>query len=190
MLGFTRYDGDPLSKEVSTPNISFMESALEVASRPVDKGVTGPARELTSTSGHVSEEVEVAVSCANLQSTLCTKDLIQIATLYDLEVLMPYELERPHHLLAGYVTLSETYLKFDVSFPLHLFFVEVLKYFGVTVFQVTPNGWTHMIGLFGLFVERGMGPSTAAEFTWFYSIKANKNDEGLYYFAKRPLKGL
>ena len=35
-----------------------------------------------------------------------------------------------------------------------------------------------------------MGPPTAVEFTWFYSIKANKNDEGFYYFAKRPTKGL
>ena len=47
-----------------------------------------------------------------------------------------------------------------------------------------------MIGLFSLFVEHGMSPLTAEEFTWFYSIKSNKNDEGFYYFAKRPTKGL
>ena len=47
-----------------------------------------------------------------------------------------------------------------------------------------------MIELFGLFVERRMGPPMAAEFAWFYSIKSNKNDEGFYYFAKRLLKGL
>ena len=47
-----------------------------------------------------------------------------------------------------------------------------------------------MIGLFGLFADYRMGPPTAMEFTWFYSIKGNKNDEGLYYFAERPLKGL
>ena len=52
-------------------------------------------------------------------------------------MVMPCELERPHHPLEGYVTLSETYLKFGVRFPLHPFFVEVLKYFGLTVFQVT-----------------------------------------------------
>ena len=103
---------------------------------------------------------------------------------------MPCELERPHHTPEGYVTLSETYLKFKVRFPLHFFFVEVLKYFGLTMFQVTPNGWAYMIGRFGLFVERGMGPSLAAEFTWFYSVKGSKNDEGFYYFTKRPAKGL
>ena len=47
-----------------------------------------------------------------------------------------------------------------------------------------------MIGLFDMFVEHGMGPPTAEEFAWFYSIKSNKNDEGLYYFSKRPVKGL
>ena len=35
-----------------------------------------------------------------------------------------------------------------------------------------------------------MGPLIAAEFTWFYSVKANKNNKGFYYFAKRSLKGL
>ena len=47
-----------------------------------------------------------------------------------------------------------------------------------------------MIGIFGLFVERGMGLPMAVEFTWFYFVKANKNDEGFYYFAKRPKNGL
>ena len=47
-----------------------------------------------------------------------------------------------------------------------------------------------MIGLFSLFVEHGMSPLTTEEFAWFYSVKSNKNDEGFYYFAKRPTKGL
>ena len=102
----------------------------------------------------------------------------------------PYELERPHNPLDDYMIMSETYPKFEVRFPLHPFFVEVLKYFGVTLFQITPNGWAHMIGLFGLFVEHRMGPPTVTEFAWFYSIKGNKNDEGFYYFTKRPVKGL
>ena len=47
-----------------------------------------------------------------------------------------------------------------------------------------------MIGLFSLFAEHRMALPTAEEFAWFYSIKSNKNDEGFYYFAKRPAKGL
>ena len=103
---------------------------------------------------------------------------------------MPYELERLHTPLEGYVTLSELYLKFGVRFPLHPFFVEVLRYFGLTIFQITPNGWADMIRLFGLCMEHRMGPPIVAEFTWFYSLKGNKNDEGFYCFAKRPGKGM
>ena len=102
----------------------------------------------------------------------------------------PYELERPHTPPDGYVTFSELYLKFGVRFPLYPFFIEVIEYFGLTVFQITPNRWAHMIGLFVLFAEHGMVPSTTTEFAWFYSVKGNKNDEGFYYFAKRPTKGL
>ena len=47
-----------------------------------------------------------------------------------------------------------------------------------------------MIGLFGLFVKQGLGSPTVEKFAWFYSLKSNKNDEGFYYFSKRPAKGL
>ena len=35
-----------------------------------------------------------------------------------------------------------------------------------------------------------MGPLTLEEFSWFYTLKANKGDQGFYYFAKRAAKGL
>ena len=85
--------------------------------------------------------------------------------MYGLEVVEPTNLERPHTSPIGYVTLSECYLQFGVRFPLNPFFIEVLQYFGLTIFQITSNGWVHMIGLFSLFVEQGMGPPTADEFT-------------------------
>ena len=73
---------------------------------------------------------------------------------------------------------------------MHPFFMDVLKYFRFTVFQVTPNGWAYMIGLFGLFMECRMAPPMAVEFAWFYSVKSNKNDKGFHYFAKIPSKEL
>ena len=91
----------------------------------------------------------------------------------------PTDLERPHTPPIGYMMLSERYLQFGLRFPLNPFFIEVLRYFGLTVFQITPNGWARMMGL-----------PTAEEFTWFYLVKSNKNDEGFYYFAKRLTKGL
>ena len=124
------------------------------------------ARETTSTSGcqGKEEDKEVNVSYEDLQSSLTPGDCAQIARQYGLEVVVPYELERPHTPPDGYVALSELYLKFGVKFPLRPFFVKVLKYFRLTIFQITLNRWAHMIGLFGLFEEHGMGPPTAAEF--------------------------
>ena len=112
-----------------------------------------PPRETASTSGRQSEEEEeeVAVSCGDLQSSITPEGYRRIAQEYGLEVTVPDDLERPHTPQDRYVALSELYLKFGVRFPLHPFFVKVLKYFGLTIFQITPNGWAHMIGLFGLF---------------------------------------
>ena len=174
------------------PSAFFTESTPKVASHHVSRRVTEPVRETTSTLGRLGEEEKdkVVVSCEDLQSSLTAEDCVWIARQYDLEVVVPYELERPHTPLDDYVTLSETYLKFGVRFPLHHFFVKVLEYFGLTVFQITPNKWAHMIGLFGLFAEHGMGPPSVVEFAWFYSVKGNKNNEGFYCFAKRPVKGL
>ena len=114
----------------------------------------------------------------------------KIARLYSVVVIEPTDQERAHTPLTGHVTLSETYFRFGVRFPLNPFFVSVLRHYGLTIFQITPNGWAHMIGLFGLFVEQGLGPPTAKEFTWFYTVKTNKGDEGFYYFSKRPANGL
>ena len=57
------------------------------------------------------------------------------------------------------MTVLETFLKFGVRFPLHPYFRSILNYYNLFVFQVTPNGWAHMIVLFALFVERKMDPS-------------------------------
>ena len=70
---------------------------------------------------------------------------MRIAQEYSLMVIEPTDLERQHIPPAGHVTLSERYLQFGVRFPLNLFFVEVLQYFDLTIFQITPNGWAHMI---------------------------------------------
>ena len=133
---FVPMSGNLLSREVSTPNTSSNESTPEVASCPVDMRAMEPVREMTSTSGRQSEEEEeeITVNYGDLQSSLTSKDCTRIAQEYGLEVVAPNDPERLHTPPDGYVTLSELYLKFGVRFPLHPFFVEVLKYFGLTVF--------------------------------------------------------
>ena len=174
------------------PRASSTEFVPEVASCLMDRRAMEPSRETVSISSCPDEEEDkdVAASCEDIQSSLTPEDCTWITRQFGLEVLVPYELERLHTPLDGYVTFSELYLKFGVQFPLHPFFVEVLQYFGLTVFQITPNGWAHMIRFFILLMEQGIGPPTTIDFAWFYSVKGSNNDEGFYYFAKRSAKGL
>ena len=89
-----------------------------------------------STSSHQGDkEEEIAVSCGDLQSLITSEECTWITQEYGLEVVVPTDLERPHTPPVGYVTLSERYLQFGVRFPLNPFFVEVLRYFDLTVFQ-------------------------------------------------------
>ena len=147
------------------PSASSTETTLEVISRPIERGAMEPEQEAVSTSDRQGgAEEEVAVSCGDLEYSITLEGCTWITQEYGLEVVEPTDLERQHTPPVDYVTLSELYLQFGVRFPLNPFFVEVLWYFGLTVFQITPNGWAYMIGLFGLFVEQGMGPPTIEEF--------------------------
>ena len=136
--------GDPLSREISTPSASSTKSTLEVISCPE------PVYETASTSGHSSEGEE--------------EDEVGNRTLR-----WPHPTNwRDHTLLQTVMLLCQRPTSnFGVRFPLHPFFVKVLEYFGLTLFQINPNRWAHMIGLFGQLTEHGMGPPTTAEFTWF-----------------------
>ena len=83
---------------------------------------------------------EIAVTYGDLQSLIMLEDCTRISQEYNLKVVKPDDMERPHTPPDGYVTLSECYLQFEVRFPLHPFFVEVLEYFGLSIFQKIPNG--------------------------------------------------
>ena len=78
----------------------------------------------------------------------------------------------------------KVFLKFGVWFPLYLCFRNILNYYKLIMFQVTPNGWAHMIGIFVIL----MVPPSPEEFSWFYTLKLSKGDLGFYYFAKQMTK--
>ena len=123
-------------------------------------------------------------SCADSASTFTLRDAHRIAAWYDMTMAIPQEMRRMHKPLTGHVMASEVFLMFGVRFPLHLCFRNILNFYNLTVFQVTPNGWVHMIGLFFLFAKRKMDPPSLEEFSWFYTLKSNKGDLGFYYFPK------
>ena len=91
---FGPMSGDPLSRDAFMPSASSIESALEVASSPADRGAAEPEQEAVSTSGRQGdEEDEVAVSCGDLQSSITSKECTQIMRDYGLELVEPTNLE-------------------------------------------------------------------------------------------------
>ena len=84
-------------------------------------------------------------SCVDLISTISLREANKIAPLYGVEVGFPQQTERAHNPPPGHVTVSETFLKFGVRFPLHPYFVKILNHYNLTVFQLSPNGWAQMI---------------------------------------------
>ena len=93
-------------------------------------------------------------SCADLISMISLHKASKIATKYGIDVEFPKETGRPHNPPPSHVKVSEIFLKFGVQFPLHPYFVRILNHHNLTVFQLSPNGWAQMIGLFILFVEK------------------------------------
>ena len=136
----------------------------------------------------MSSSDQVEWSCTHSTSTFIGQDACRLVDRYGMVIVVPQELGRAHKPPKGYVTASEMFLKFGVRFPLHQFFRDILCFYGLTVFQVMPNRWAHMIGLYILFVERRMAHPTPEEFSWFYTLKANKGDLGFFYFTKWAAK--
>ena len=84
---------------------------------------------------------------------------------YGIKMVVPSELCKVYNPLRGYVTISESFLKFLVQFLWNQFFEDVLPFYRLMVLQVTPNGKAHMIELYVLFMEQKMSPPTPEEFS-------------------------
>ena len=89
---------DPLSRDVSTPSASSIESVPEVASQHMDRKAAEPEREVVSTSRcQVNDkEDEVAISCGNLISHVTPEECTTIVRMYSLYVTKPTDLEKAH----------------------------------------------------------------------------------------------
>ena len=64
----------------------------------------------------------IEVSCADDISSIILEDAKSLAAHYMLDVQMPSEQCRAHLPHRGYVTVLESFLKFEVRFPLNRFF--------------------------------------------------------------------
>ena len=81
------------------------------------------------------------------------------------------------------VCLFEVAFDNGLRFPLHPFIEGVLQPFNVCPSQLSPNGWSILVGLLVFFRDRGNGVPSIALLLYLFSAK--ETAEGFLYFSKR-----
>ncbi|PON48936.1 hypothetical protein PanWU01x14_233370, partial [Parasponia andersonii] len=112
--------------------------------------------------------------------------LSKIMCNYKIAILLrlPIEFNRPHILLRGIASFSEAVLKCGVHLPLHPCIKSIIDYYGVVPFQLTPNIYRYMVGLYILYHKLGLDSPSLEEFAWFYQVKSNPSDLGFFFASK------
>ena len=77
-------------------------------------------------------------------------------------------------------------LEAGMHFPLHDFFRQVLRHFGLAPSQFTPNWWRIMAGFVLLCHNTGMEPPPLAVFCHFFALRARG---GWYHFRPKDAAG-
>ncbi|CAN6275201.1 unnamed protein product [Urochloa humidicola] len=79
-------------------------------------------------------------------------------------------------------------LEADLRFPLHGFYVRVLRHLGIAPSQLMPNAWS-CLAAFVLRCEDAGVPPLVSEFRYFFAI-CGQNGGGWYHFRPRTDGGL
>ena len=119
----------------------------------------------TSTSG-------TKFACAIWVSKISIKKLKIIAKQLKLSIAItwPSLNDRLHNLPPCMVAFYEAIIWGGASIPLRPFLVEVLDYFNLVPFQLTPNSLRTIVSFYIAFMETDIGESSAEEFTYVYYI--------------------
>ncbi|PON75199.1 hypothetical protein PanWU01x14_045510 [Parasponia andersonii] len=102
----------------------------------------------------------------------------------DVPLRLATEFNRLHTPPRGTASFSDTVLRCGVHLPLHPYIKSIVDYYGVVSFQLTPNIYRYMVGLYILYHKLGLESPIPEEFAWFYQVKSNSSDFGFFYASK------
>ncbi|PON63506.1 hypothetical protein PanWU01x14_131700 [Parasponia andersonii] len=122
----------------------------------------------------------------NVRTSCTTKKLEKIVRDYKIDVplRLPTEFNWPHTSPHGTTSFLDAVLRCGIHLPLHLYIKLVVNYYGVVPFQLTPNTYRYIVGLYILYHGLGLGSLIPEEFAWFYQVKSNSSDFGVFYMSK------
>ena len=118
-----------------TPKFSWMDSSQRDSASRQEEVAEGSSRsEGEQGDNEASSLDQVEWSYAHSTSTLTGPDAHRLVDQYGMVIIIPQELDRAHKPPRGHVMASETFLKFEVRFPLHRSFRDILCFYRLTVF--------------------------------------------------------
>ena len=81
---------------------------------------------------------------------------------------------------------SAAFFKVGVYFPLHPFLREVLEFYGLAPFQLTPNSYRLAISTYILYSSLFTTPLSAPELGYFFRLKDTGKGSGCFYLTAWP----
>lgn len=82
----------------------------------------------------------------------------------------------------GLCAWSRYHIQAGESLPLHLYFVGVADYFGISPFQITPNGIQGLATLYVLYCSRNWKPPTPHKVHYLFDMKTNLGQKNIGFF--------
>ncbi|KAL2481423.1 Uncharacterized protein Adt_34389 [Abeliophyllum distichum] len=190
--GATRFGGD----EASPPVSPSMEGVLPI--RGVD-GSTGEAIPIASTSGLREAEDPyradvVRWAAMDVPSIMVEEDLTKLREAYripaDIELILPDPNERACFPRRGCTALHLNAFVSGMRLPLHPMLRRILRAYDLAPTQVTPNGWSQMVGGMYLWFRHSFGMEMPLHvFQTIYQPrklsrkKGEEEEVGWYYFS-------
>ena len=97
-------------------------------------------------------------------------------------VICAHEHQRAHEPCSGWCAWSKYHVQAGGSLPLHPYFFGVADYFGISPFQITPNGIQGLVALYVIYHSRGWKPPTPHEVRYLFDMKTNLGQKNIGFF--------
>ena len=111
----------------------------------------------------------------------------QIPPMFQLEI--PEPNDRVCHPPPSRMSLYKKYFGTGLRLPLHLFFIALLQYLGMSPYLVVLNSWQHICGFIVVCVLAGIDHSIAL-FRSFFTLKWYLGSHGWWYVTPRKKKDI
>ena len=127
----------------------------------------------------------VPSTCKDYVSRLSAKKMGNISQEYRLRYLPHWATgdERPHLPPPGYMAISEVILNTKVFLPFHPFIEQVLEFFDIVPFQLSPNSYRLIVVFYITFSELCKIAPIVGHFVFIFGLKALVKHSGFWYLT-------